>query len=89
MKSLELLSEQTQGGGQFIRRQLIKGAVPSIYPEPTEEQVLKKQKEFDSKKSQGIKLPSTARPTLSLIKQSTAQKEKDEIKKNENLEITF
>ena len=51
-----------------FRRTLKRGVVPSIYPTPSEEQLVQKEKQFRAAKSRGISIPKTARPSLASIK---------------------
>ena len=51
-----------------FRRTWKKGVVPSIYPTPSEEQLVQKEKQFRAAKSCGISIPKTARPSLASIK---------------------
>ena len=52
-----------------FRRTLKRGVVPSIYPTPTEEQLVQKEKQFRrTAKSRGITVPKTSRPSLACIK---------------------
>ena len=51
-----------------FRRTLKRGVVPSIYPTPSEEQLVQKEKQFRAAKSSGISTPKTARPSLTSIK---------------------
>ena len=52
-----------------FRRTLKRGVVPSIYPTPSEEQLVQKEKQFRSTaKSRGITVPKTSRPSLACIK---------------------
>ena len=45
-----------------------RGVVPSIYPAPSEEQLVQKEKQFRAAKSHGIGIPKTARPSFACIK---------------------
>ena len=47
-----------------------RGIVPSIYPTPSEEQLVRKEKQFRAAKSRGISIPKTARPSLPSIKKN-------------------
>ena len=50
-----------------FRRTLKRGAVLSIYPTPSEEQLVQNEKQFRAAKSRGISIPKTARPSLASI----------------------
>ena len=51
-----------------FRRTLKRRVVLSIYPTPSEEQLVQKEKKFRAAKSRGISIPKTARPSLPSIK---------------------
>ena len=51
-----------------FRRTLKRGVVPSIYPTPSQEQLVQKEKQFKAAKSRGINILKTARPCLASIK---------------------
>ena len=50
-----------------------RGLVTSIYPIPSEEQLVQKEKQFRTAKSRGITIPKTARPSLASIKKKINQ----------------
>ena len=56
-----------------FRRTLKRGLVTSIYPIPSEEQLVQKEKQFRTAKSRGITIPKTARPSLASIKKKINQ----------------
>ena len=51
-----------------FRRTLKRGVVTSVYPIPSEEQLVQKEKQFRAAKSRGISIPKTARPSLASTK---------------------
>ena len=51
-----------------FRRTLKRRVVLSIYPTPSEEQLVQKEKKFRAAKSRGISILKTARPSLASIK---------------------
>ena len=51
-----------------FRRTLKRGVVPSIYPTPSQEQLVQKEKQFKAAKSLGLNILKTARPCLASIK---------------------
>ena len=59
-----------------FRRSLKRGVVPSIYPTPSEEQLVQKEKQFRATKSHGISIPKTARPSLASIKKDKSGESK-------------
>ena len=59
-----------------FRRTLKRGVVPSIYPTPSEEQLVQKEKQFRATKSHGISIPKTTRPSLASIKKDKSGESK-------------
>ena len=51
-----------------FRRTLKRGVVTSVYPIPSEEQLVQKEKQFRAAKSRGISIPKTTRPSVASIK---------------------
>ena len=56
-----------------FRRTLKRGVVLSIYPTPSEEQLVQNEKQFRAAKSRGISIPKTARPSLASIEKNINQ----------------
>ena len=59
-----------------FRRKLKRGVFPSIYPLPSEEQLVQKDKQFRVAKSLGISIPKTARASLASIKKDKSGERK-------------
>ena len=59
-----------------FRRTLKRGVVLSIYPTPSDEQLVQKEKQFRAAESRGISIPITARPSLACIKRDKSGESK-------------
>ena len=59
-----------------FRRTLKRRVFSSIYPTPSEEQLVQKEKQFRATKSHGISIPKTARPSLASIKKDKSGESK-------------
>ena len=59
-----------------FRRTLKRRVFSSIYPTPSEEQLVQKEKQFRAAKSRGISIPKIARPSLASIKKDKSGERK-------------
>ena len=63
-------------GETEIRTSLKRGVVPSVYPTPSEEQLVQKEKQFRAAELRGISNSKTARPSLASIKKDKSGESK-------------
>ena len=59
-----------------FRRTLKRRVFSSIYPTPSEEQLVQKEKQFRAAKSRRTSIPKTARPSLASIKKINQERAK-------------